>query len=355
MSLDKERLRARQNFCSIFKRGLDADVWGQSEEATEEYEELAKLLDAAVLSNQANLTDQHKSLLLKLKYTLQCRTAKLTDNNSLQNRSNSSSNNKYQEVSLEQIKLLQPVFDNLFNNSNSFPIDLPHYSMAEERQILIRTQSGANYAPANNEQTIITPNDEKTGEMTTGRGTLLPQPKDYKHNQTYITLFIEKIGLKDVSEYTSPHLTVLVAKPHTNQQPKGKQINNKTKNDDAAEAESSSTSNENILEAQTTPISNTVDSPYIIFHETVYLQTSLEQMKQENAALFIEFKHYKIAKKYNSVRCFTLMEVEELVKSAGQTVALEWYAKPTDFTRKTLKLHTVKKLYCYVTVTLDKH
>lgn len=72
--------------------------------------------------------------------------------------------------------------------------------------------------------------------------------------------------------------------------------------------------------------------------------------------LFFEFKHYKPAKKKISTRCFALLESGELERGAQQgQVCLELYKKPTDFSRKSLSLFTIKQLYLHLNLTLTKH
>jgi hypothetical protein len=81
-------------------------------------------------------------------------------------------------------------------------------------------------------------------------------------------------------------------------------------------------------------------------------------MSCPDLCLFFEFKHFKPAKKKISTRCFALLEAAELAKAqsrSGQTVCLELYKKPTDFSRKALSLFTIKQLYLHCAVTFTKH
>ena len=87
----------------------------------------------------------------------------------------------------------------------------------------------------------------------------------------------------------------------------------------------------------------------------VYLNVSLEELMQTNAAVFFEFKHYKPKKKKISTRCwafFTLGEVD-LRSGATQRLALELYSKPTDLKCKKLSLHTKKELYAHLDVIVQ--
>ncbi|KAF4710576.1 hypothetical protein FOZ62_007668, partial [Perkinsus olseni] len=68
------------------------------------------------------------------------------------------------------------------------------------------------------------------------------------------------------------------------------------------------------------------------------------------SAIFFEFKHYKPKKKKVSTRCWSFMDLQE-IKPDEETV-LEIYHKPTDLRKKKLKLHSVKKLYLHIFISL---
>ena len=63
--------------------------------------------------------------------------------------------------------------------------------------------------------------------------------------------------------------------------------------------------------------------------------------------MIFEMVHYKPKKKKNSIRCWCFIEREDLKNGQQQ---LELYAKPTDTSRKKIKLHTIKPLYLHVDV-----
>ena len=196
---------------------------------------------------------------------------------------------------------------------------------------------------------------------------------------TTISVTIDKIGLKDAQTYLKAFLSVsLVA---------------------ASGA---------LLETQDTPEAHNLKPNYVLFNNTVHIQTSLEDIvsrgEQQRGAtastqrqaedgqrgmhklagaarmekqgvvhsltwpccgfsfsdlcLFFEFKHYKPSKKKTSTRCFALLEAKELQKAisaAGGPVCLELYKKPTDFSRRALHLFTIKQLYLHCTVNAIKH
>ncbi|KDO33517.1 hypothetical protein SPRG_19154 [Saprolegnia parasitica CBS 223.65] len=137
-----------------------------------------------------------------------------------------------------------------------------------------------------------------------------------------LEIHIEKIGLKDVARYVDPQILVSVY------------------SDDAG-----------YLEPKVElPASSALDPPYISFEHTISLQTPLESLRRQNGAVFFELLHYKKAKRKKSVRCWAMLEMDE-VREAGPLI-LELYAKPCDVHRKAVHLLTEKPLYLHVTLRL---
>ncbi len=137
-----------------------------------------------------------------------------------------------------------------------------------------------------------------------------------------------------------------------------------------------SDSNGQIIESQDTPKSTQLKPNYVLLPHTVHVQTSVEDILARGLCLFFEFKHYKPQKKKISTRCFALLESRELDlarnqqtagasaasgggggggSGAGGGVCLELYKKPTDFTRRSLSLFTIKQLYLHLSVQFTQH
>ena len=163
--------------------------------------------------------------------------------------------------------------------------------------------------------------------------TLLHPPLALIPNMTYLVLFlfclyitkefeIQKIGLKDAENYIDSIISVTVVDLE------GKVIE----------------------QSQNTSASNKKNPPYVLFGQTCYIQTPLEKLN--HSVIFFEFKHYKPAKKYVSTKCYAFMERDEIKESSN--IQLELYAKPTDFTRKKIKLLSVKQLFLHLRLTLRK-
>ncbi|OQR88148.1 axin interactor [Achlya hypogyna] len=135
-----------------------------------------------------------------------------------------------------------------------------------------------------------------------------------------LEIFIEKIGLKDAERYVDPQIVVSVYSQATGYlEPK-----------------------------QELTASTALAPPYISFRHAVPLETQLASLRSHDGAVFFEFVHYKKAKRKKSVRCWAVLEPDELER-AGPLV-LELYAKPCDFRRQAVHLLTEKPLYLHVTV-----
>ena len=157
-------------------------------------------------------------------------------------------------------------------------------------------------------------------ETSGTQGGSLLRPPTLTSSDVGIKVVIDKIGLKDATDYIDPFITLSVV------------------NGNGCTLESS----------QDTPYSTHVEGRYLHFNCTIYLQTPLNNMPRDSAVV-LEFKHYKPDKQKTSVRAYCFMEMDELEK-APCSLALELYKKPTDWKRKNLKLFTVKQLYMHLSL-----
>lgn len=318
----KEKKHAKQQWLKILKDALDADSWGQSIEATEQYEKLHRVLEMQIPELQ--LTPEEKSVCMKVAHSVALRMHTLGAQEALMNdNAGSSASQSAQKLTLDEVKALQPVLDDLFVRQASahFPIALKDYTAT------LPTKKPADQHGAG--EVFIAHDDRLEKEE---RGSLLLPPK-VKAGLTTLSLTLEKIGLKDAQTYINSYITVSVAAP-----------------------------NGQMIESQDTPKSNSLKPTYVLFaNTTVHIQTTYEEIIAKNLCIFLEFKHYKPAKKKTSTRCFALIEAKELEKmhqqgSSSSAVCLELYKKPTDFSRRTsLSLFTIKQLYMHLAVTFTKH
>ena len=141
-----------------------------------------------------------------------------------------------------------------------------------------------------------------------------------------MSVYLEKIGLKDAQTYIDAHITVSIVRSGT----KGSQVVESVD----VKANSKKPAKPN----------------YVPFENEIHLKTSLEEVIEEDLTIFFEFKHYKPKAKKVSTRCFALMEVDEVKTHRNNAACLELYKKPTDFSKKRLNLFTIKKLYLHLTV-----
>jgi hypothetical protein len=309
----KEKKAAKQQWLRVLQDALDADSWGQSIEAVEEYEKLYRKLEQSI--NELHLTADEKGQCLKIAHSVQLRMNTLQGQEAaINDQAGSAKQVASQKLSLDEVRGLVPVMQGLFDKSSSgaaFPIELKNYTATLEK----KEQSGG--------EVFIAHDDRLEKEE---RGSLLLPPKA-KSGQTTITIHIDKIGLKDAQTYINAFITVSVADL-----------------------------NGQIMESQDTPKSNSLKPNYVLFGHTVHVQLPLEEIQARGLCLFFEFKHYKPQKKKISTRCYALMEAKEIVLAKERDVTcLELYKKPTDFSRRNLSLFTIKQLYLHCTVTFTKH
>ncbi|RLO10361.1 hypothetical protein DYB28_001779 [Aphanomyces astaci] len=154
-----------------------------------------------------------------------------------------------------------------------------------------------------------------------------------------VTILIQKIGLKDVERYVDPQIVVSVV------------------DKDLVVVE----------EKQDTSIAVGRVAPYIMFDSAIELRTHLHVLRQsmsrcclgrlkhcyvDDSTIYFEFVHYKKAKRKKSVRCWAMLEMDE-IKAGGGPLALELYTKPCDVAKKRVHLFTVKPLYLHVDIRLE--
>lgn len=286
----------RKNWASIFKEALEADTWGQSLEAQDEYNALLRSIKNALDDSSINFSADERSTLAKFQAAIGMRLAKI--------------DGEEQGLNLDDMKKLTPVLDDLFRRDIHFPLDVKAGGFAQESNVVGDFEESDNQESHEEKESTMNP------QTTHPRGT------------TTLRVTIDKIGLKDAQTYIEAHMTVSVVDP----------------------------TGSRVLEQIDTGNSNRMKPYYVTFQESVNVSTPLETFQQGHT-LFFEFKHYKPKKRKVSTRCFTFMEFEEIEKYAnGQTTAcLELYKKPTDFTRKRINLFTIKKLYLHVQVSIQRH
>jgi hypothetical protein len=138
-----------------------------------------------------------------------------------------------------------------------------------------------------------------------------------------ITLYVSKIGFKDVSNLTDPAMTVSLVD-----------------------------SNGVIIEQPEDIKASEVSKPFdVVFQQEVLFNTPM-RLIENDFGFFFEFKHFKAKKKKVSTKAWCFLELDEINGESGKEMCLEIYKKPTDFSRKTFNLLSVKPLYLHVRVDM---
>jgi len=151
-----------------------------------------------------------------------------------------------------------------------------------------------------------------------------------KQSRSFLTLTIQRVGIKDFERYIEPFISVVVCDKLGN-----------------------------VLERQDTPVAigreRAKDLPkggFLVFNQNIYINYPLEHMFEGNGAVFLELKHYKPDKKKISCRCWSLIESDEVQDGPA---AFELYQKPSDYRRRAskIRLFSVKKLYLHAHLHID--
>eukprot|EP00899_Mesostigma_viride_P004710 jgi/Mesvir1/1423/Mv14421-RA.1 len=289
-----DRAEMNASWSKVFLDCLELDAWGQVEEAIDGYDRLSASISTENTENNLRLTPDEKATLTKMAVSLNLRAEALR-----------TSVHSPGTLTLDQIKKLIPVVETILIKPDvaPFPLTLPSSAL---RSLSVATDPNA---------------PDIMGATESEEGSLL-QPPVLEIGEEGLSIMIDKIGFKDTSGCMNPFMTVSVADAH------------------GALIES----------AQDTPSSNRIKPNYILFGQTVHIQTPLSRL-EDNCAIFFELKHYKPKKKKISTKAWCFMERDEIKPGA---IALEIYKKPTDFKRHTTRLLTVKPLYLHLDLSIRK-
>ncbi|XP_066958490.1 uncharacterized protein [Macrobrachium rosenbergii] len=151
--------------------------------------------------------------------------------------------------------------------------------------------------------------------------TVLPPP--FKEvGSTYVTLGLEKVGLKNTGRIVCPFIRVSVRD-----------------------------SQGNILSPESTQESaewEIVNRNYLRAPSQIHLQCSMEDIP-EDAAIFLELRHYRPQKNIISTLCYTFLDRHHL---SNERFVCELYTSPVDYTRKNLKMYSEKAFFLHLEVML---
>eukprot|EP00742_Colponemidia_sp_Colp-10_P001725 GILJ01001847.1.p1 GENE.GILJ01001847.1~~GILJ01001847.1.p1 ORF type:complete len:310 (+),score=47.94 GILJ01001847.1:45-932(+) len=294
MASGSARAMWKREWMAMIRASVEADTWGQVLEATEGYEDLSRSIMAK--SDSAEVPARDRASLNRLAALVTMRAQQLRQT-------------EPPKILAADMSRLIPVFEKLFTSEEAIvPRDLCALDDGSKSPSVARGSETQTSAPEG---------------ATSTTGYLLPAPLPSAAGGAVLSIRIDRIGLKDAQEYINPFIAISVY--------------------DSVGAK---------VEAQQhTPFATELRPNYVMFGNTVHIQTSLQRLRQTRAAVFFEFIHYKPKKKYQSTRCWTFMEMDE-IETASETV-LELYAKPTDIKRKKVRLFSVKPLYLHLHVSVN--
>jgi len=283
------------NLWGLYKEAVEQDKWGNVIEAEENYGKVGAKI-RHVRQSEAPLKETFDTISHRLLQCVIAREAVLKDD----------SQDYAHSISLENMEALIPVFADPFSQTYEhmahFPV--PHqkwsaHNPGDRRANCEYDTFGTVTNVNNNSET-----QNRYRASLNVRGTAL-------------AFVISKVGLKDCEEYIEPTIVVKVV-----------------------------CANREVIECKETTVAKKKGNFHVEFEETVFMDNSFEDYQRRGCTFFFEFKHYKPKKKKYSIRCWAMMEMNEFLKDTP--LALEIYHKPVDFTKKNLKLHSVKKLFMHV-------
>jgi hypothetical protein len=286
---EKDQLRLQWQ--AQFTKAQHHDSWGQVVEAQEEYQNMAATI--AAKQGLPFITSKEKDTMQRIVLCLSSRAHALGQ-----------FTESHATITSTDMALLEPVFQVLFTGQEPdvFPIEQHKFSFGHA---IKPSTEGEILLAGEGENQLGTSDWQKAQDALRSVG------------GTVVCLRVEKVGLKDAQDYIDPFMTILVADPRTN-----------------------------LLDTHDTPCGAERKATHVMFNHQVYLNVSYEDLQIQQAAIFFEFKHYKPKKKKVSTRCWAFMELNEL--KFDEEIVLELYHKPTDLTKKRLKLHTEKQLYLHL-------
>merc|ERR1712137_116326 len=249
--------KLREKLGKALDCSVKCDLWGQVVEAIEGYEKLVQKIVNTVPT--LCLENQDQYILHGLVCILKSRCNVLTN----------------EDVTdfpgLEDMKKISRVLDNLFVEheiEECFPFQVEKLELYKESFW------------ASQEQIQL-------AQPTKPGGLLVPRPAS-NEGANYLSIEIKNIGIKGAEEFEKPYVRVSVISK------KGALLGPK----------------------QETPVAEKQIRYRVDFNTLVHVQTSVQEIVENNAAIFLEFVHYKSKKKKHSTKCWSLLEPDEF--TAGE-------------------------------------
>ncbi|ETV66597.1 hypothetical protein H257_17026 [Aphanomyces astaci] len=295
----EDAAKRHRKWIQLMGEAVKADGWGQVLEAVEAYEKAAEVILADLPT--MGLTDDQQDIAEKVVVTMNLRATGL------------SSVDGSPRPNKDDMDVLLQVLNSVTRKvPRVFPLDLAELAPIP--------------APVARDSLPLREEPQHAAKASKRRHSSKGDVTDKADDDTphVVTILIQKIGLKDVERYVDPQIVVSVV------------------DKDLVVVE----------EKQDTSIAVGRVAPYIMFDSAIELRTHLHVLRQNDSTIYFEFVHYKKAKRKKSVRCWAMLEMDE-IKAGGGPLALELYTKPCDVAKKRVHLFTVKPLYLHVDIRLE--
>ena len=289
------RKEASQTLLKVCKTAVEMDSRGQIEEAHKAYKDLCQKILSIQDEGKLDINPSEIDSLKDLISYLRVRILEIK-------------NDRSYGVGLAGIQGIESFVNTVLveTEAEKFPIDVSKFS-----KDLVSTSEINNFRErisrhGSYDTTNATSNLTRQGDIV-------------------LTLHIAKMGFKDVGIFNSPRLVVSIVD-----------------------------SNGVIIEQPEEVKAIEASEPFhVVFNQDLHFNTPM-RLIENDFGFFFEFKHFKQKKKKVSTKAWCFLELDEINGDSGKEICLEIYKKPTDFSRKTFNLLSVKPLYLHIRVDMHR-
>lgn len=188
--------------------------------------------------------------------------------------------NKNLGFELNEIECLSNNLDKyLFDSQIQFPFSVTYdeYDKSKPKGVILIN------SPINSARLSEKSNNNEFIKISSSTK-LLPFPKNLPSNHTSLTIYLDRINLKNAGLLIDPFICINIY----------------------------NLSGLKLTQTQETSVALNKNDDLIIFNTEVHLQVSIENLYQNEHAIFIELYHYKPKKQKNSLKCFCIIEKDEI-------------------------------------------
>ncbi|GBG26630.1 Axin interactor, dorsalization-associated protein [Hondaea fermentalgiana] len=290
-SQDTDPRKLHEKWTKALVKSVKADVWGQVIEAVDEYTALSN--DIVAQAARLQMTENDNVLLHRVVCALKARCDCAT-----------APDGATTTPTADDMKKIVPAFEELFAGEKAEYAPFPLALEQLEKYIA--------------ESFWLDETSRKLQESVKPGGVLVPA-SEISSTGSHVSLELVDVGIKDAESFQNPFIRVTVMDR------KGHLLEHK----------------------QETPVADRQHRYQIDINTIVHIQTSVEELREKDAAIFLELVHYKPLKHKHSTKAWSVLEMDELTSDLK---VLEIYKKPVQPSRKKFKLLTTKKLFLQVRV-----